>query len=161
MAHVPLAAGLAQAGPAGPGTGGKDEIDLLHDLHTRLIDTLDGYDKVLEKAEPQVLGVVEEFRGLHGGQAEKVRAMLLELGAGGGSDGSFRGAVNRAVVELRSWFTEIDRNILDVIVDAEKRLLGAFEDVFEASPSVERRARIDQMRGETLLLLTRHAPDRP
>lgn len=162
MTHVPLVSGdpmaaTERAATGGPSTGGQDELLRLHDLHTRLIDMIGGFDKVLEKAEPEFFGVAEEFRTLHHAQAEQVRAMLIGLGAEDGSDGSILGTVNRVVVEMRSWFSEIDRNILDAIAEGERRLIEDFEAALEASPSIERRGRIDRMRGETLMLLRRHA----
>lgn len=159
MTHTPILAGATGA-PTEQPAGDRDEIALLHDLHTRLVDMLDGFDKMLEKAEPEFLGVAADFRGLHRGQAERVCGMLAELGEDGGSDGSILGTVNRAVVEMRSWFTEIGPNILDGIVDDEKRLIGDFDAVIAASASVERRGRLDRMIGETVTLLQRHAPGR-
>ncbi|MCC5973674.1 MAG: DUF2383 domain-containing protein [Rubellimicrobium sp.] len=157
MTNNLILAGAPDAPGDQPG-GEGDEIARLHQLLIRLVDTLDGFDKVLEKAEPEFVGVAEDFCGLHRGQIERVRRMLVDLGEDGGSDGSVLGTVNRAVVEMRSWFTEIGPNILDGIVDGEKRLIEDFDAVIAASPSVERRGSIDQMLGETVALLHRHAP---
>lgn len=161
MAHIPIVPGDATAAEA-PGSrpGPHDEeIARLQDLHTRLIDMLDGYEKVLEKAEPEFVGVITEFQDLHLRQLDRVIALLQELGREPASDGSMMGTVNRAVVEVRSWFDDIGHNVLGAIADGEKRLLGDFDAAIEVTPSVDRRARIDQMRGETVTLLQRHSPD--
>ena len=160
MTDVSIPPAQSTPAPGGPGESSEDELRRLQDLHTRLLDTLDGYDKVLEKAEPDFAALVEEFRTLHTGQTDGVRALLRELGQPLASDGSLMGTVNRAVVEIRSWFDDIGHNVLDGLVDGEKRLLESFEAARDASPSIERRGRIDQMRAETLLLLQRHAPEK-
>ncbi|MCC6001310.1 MAG: DUF2383 domain-containing protein [Pararhodobacter sp.] len=160
MTDIPVPPPGAAAIPGGPEPRPDDEIARLADLHTRLIDTLDGYDKAAEKAEPEFLGVVEEFRALHQGHARVVMAMLSALGHDPEADGSVIGTVNRAVIEVRSWFTEIGHNIMDGIADGEKRVLGDMEAAIAAATSIERRAALDQMRGDTITLLQRHAPDK-
>ncbi|MGY6632837.1 MAG: DUF2383 domain-containing protein [Alkalilacustris sp.] len=155
--HLP---GQGPARSAEPSPRHEEEISRLQDLHTRLVDTKSGFDKVLEKAQPDFAGIAAEFQALHALHAERVRMLLRDLGAEAASDGSLVGTVNRAVVEVRSWFDDIDHNVMDGIVDGEKRLLGEFQAVIAASPSVERRVRMEQMREETLSLLRRHAPEK-
>jgi hypothetical protein len=66
--------------------------------------------------------------------------------------------VNRAVVEIRSWFDEIGHNVMDALVQGERNVLEAFDDAIVASPNPERLAILDQMRVELVRLLQRHAP---
>ena len=164
MTDIPMQQGNARArtdGPTdGPGARGDAEYATLRDLHTRLVDTLAGYDKVVDKAEPEFLAVAHEFRSLHQAQSERVLSMLVGLGGDPGSEGSMLGTVNRAVVEVRSWFDDIGHNVISALVDGEKRLLEDFKAAKAASPSVERRGMLDQMCGETITLLQRHAPGR-
>lgn len=160
MTDIPVPPSGAAAIPGGPGPRQDDEIARLADLHTRLIDTLDGYDKAAEKAESEFLGVVEEFRALHQRHAQQVIAMLAALGHNPDPDGSVIGTVNRAVIEVRSWFSEIGHNIMDGIADGEKRVLEELDAAIAAATSIERRAELDQMRGDTITVLQRHAPDK-
>ena len=160
MADISMPLGGARDLTGGPSPRDDEEYARLNDLHTRLVDTLAGYDKVVEKAEPEFIGIAEEFRGLHQGHSERVLSMLLGLGRDPGSEGSMLGTVNRAVVEVRSWFDDIGHNVIDALVDGEKRLLEDFKAARAASPSVERRGLLDQMCSETITLLQRHAPGR-
>ena len=86
--------------------------------------------------------------------------MLVGLCGDPGSNESMLGTVNRAVVEVRSWFDDIGHNVIDALVDGEKRVLEDFKTAKAASPSVERRGVLDQMCGGITMLLHRHAPDR-
>jgi hypothetical protein len=155
---IPMSPGDAVAGTGGETPQSGDERARLADLHTRLIDTIDGYAKVIEKAEPEIVAIAEEFRDLHQGQAEKIGALLTAMGHDTSDSGSILGMVNRAAVEVRSWFGDIGHNVMDAIAEGETRVIEAFEDAIVASPSIERIAILEQMRGEIITLLQRHAP---
>lgn len=159
MTDIPMPPGGASGQPAQPSPRSEEEIEKLEELHTLLIDTIAGYDKVLEKAEPEFVGTAEAFRGLHATQVERVAKMLRDLGGEIDAQGSFFGTINRGVVEMRSWIDDIGHNILGALVDGEKRVIDAFEDVILVSPSVERRGALEQMQGQIKLMLQRHAPD--
>lgn len=159
MTDIPVPPGSASGQPAQPSPRSEEEIEKLEHLHTLLIDTIAGYDKVLEKAEPEFVGTAEAFRGLHVTQVERVGRMLRDLGGEIDAQGSFFGTINRSVVEMRSWFDDIGHNILGALVDGEKRVVDSFEDVILVSPSVERRGEMERMQGEIKLLLHRHASD--
>lgn len=134
------------------------ETEALAELHTRLIDTIAGYDKVLEKAEPEFKPVAAEFRALHIRHAAAVAEMLASDGHDPEQDGSVFGTVNRAVVELRSWFDAISHNILDALANGETHVLEAFDEAIGACVSCPERQRIlAEQRAELALLLDRHA----
>ena len=157
----PVAAGRADSPRADSGGSPprhEQEIEALVELHTRLLDTLDGYDKIIEKAEPEFQAVAEEFAALHRGQSRRIAAMLVELGQEPDGDGSVFGSVNRAMVEVRSWFDDIGHNVMDALRQGEKHVHDGFEAAIAASPSVERRGRLEIMRKELLGLMERHAP---
>lgn len=158
MTDMPLHPGGVRAATGGPSPRSDDERVRLADLYTCLIDTLQGYEKVVEKAEPEFVGTAEAFRVLHQGQAERVAAMLADLGHTTKEEGSFFGMVNRAVVEVRSWFDDIGHNVMDALVSGERNVLEAFDDAIVATTHPERLAILDQMRGDLVALLHRHAP---
>lgn len=157
MTDIPFPPGGSDGRPHDPAPRGEDELQKLQDLHTLLIDTIAGYDKVLEKAEPEFVGIAEAFRGVHVTQAERVAALATAMGGETDDDGSFFGTVNRSVIEIRSWFDDIGHNILDALADGEQRVIDSIDAAIEASPSVERRGVLQQMRSEITLLLGRHA----
>lgn len=138
----------------------NEEISKLHNLHVLLTDTVTGYDKIIEKAQPEFVEVAQAFRGAHVAQAKIVSDMLVAMGAEVDEDGSFFGLVNKTVVEVRSWFDEISHNIIDAMADGEKRVIEAIEDAIEASPSPERRSILENMKSEIKALLHRYAPDK-
>jgi len=157
IAYPPGALSGIATGSGGPGPRSEQEIAALAELHTRLIDTLAGYDTLIERAEPDFRQTAEEFQTLHRKQEAAVARLLGALGHDPGRDGSMFGTVNRAVVALRSWFDDIDHNVLDALVQGEKHVLEGFEEAIAASPSVERRGVLAQMRSELVTLLAQHA----
>lgn len=148
---------IADTGSGGPGRH-EQEVARLAELHTRLIDTVEGHDKIAEKAQPEFVAIAEEFRDLHRDQAQRVASMLAGLGHDPGRDGSVFGTVNRAVVEVRSWFDDIGHNVLDAVRQGEKHVHDAYEEAIAASPSIARRATLEAMRQDLVQLVQRHAP---
>ena len=148
---------IADTGSGGPRRQ-EEEVARLAELHTRLIDTVEGHDKIAEKAQPEFVAIAEEFRDLHRDQAHRVASMLAGLGHDPGRDGSVFGTVNRAVVEVRSWFDDIGHNVLDALRQGEKQVHDAYEEAIAASPSVTRRATLEAMRQDLVQLVARHAP---
>ena len=65
MTDIPMPQAGARDLTGGPSPRGDEEYERLRDLHTRLVDTLAGYDKVVEKAEPDFVEVAHEFQSLH------------------------------------------------------------------------------------------------
>ncbi len=159
MTDIPMPPGGASGVSRQPTPRSDEEIAKLHNLHVLLTDTITGYDKVLEKAEPEFVEVAQAFRGAHVAQAAIVSDLLAAMGVDVDADGSFFGLVNRTVIELRSWFDEIGHNIIDAIADGEKRVIAAIDDAVAASPSPERRGILEQMKGEIKRLLQTYAPD--
>ncbi len=142
------------------GKGASDKgTPALAELHTRLLDTIAGYDKVLEKAQPEFTAIAAEFRSLHVRQAERVAKMLRAAGHEPPKDGSFFGRVNRAVVELRSWFDDISTNIMDALVAGEKHVLEAFDDAITATTVPGNAEVLRQERADLVALLDRYAPE--
>ncbi len=141
-----------------PSANRDPEVAALAELHTRQLDTIAGYDKVLEKAEPAFRPVAAEFRALHIRQAAAVAEMLEGDGHDPSQDGSFFAHVNRAVVEIRSWFDEISDTIMDALVNGEKHVLEAYDQAIDAvTVCAERKRVLAEHRAELALLLARHA----
>lgn len=153
MTDISIPPGGAPDRTGGPSRRDDTEIATLRDLHTRLVDTLQGYTAVVEKAAPEFVAIVWEIRGLHQRQAGRVQAMLLELGDDPRCNAFVFGPVNRAVIEVRGRSDDVRPRIIDVLVDGERRLLADFKAAIAASSSVERCGMLDQMCREIIMLL--------
>lgn len=135
----------------------RDLRAALAELDTRLVDTLAGFDKVIEKAEPGFRPVAAEFRALHIRQRAAVATVLDSLGHDPDADGSAFGTVNRAVVTLRSWFDSIDHSIMDALVQGEKHVLEAYDNAIACAPDAAHRRMLTDDRRALVDLLDRHA----
>lgn len=158
MTDIPIPPGGASGITPDPSPRSDAEIEKLHDLHVLIVDTITGFDKIIEKAEPDFLEIAQAFRGVHVTQAAQVADMLAAMGAPLDQDGSVFGLVNKTVITVRSWFDDIGHNILGAIADGENRVIATIEDTIKVSPSPERRGMLEQMRGEIKKLLNRYAP---
>jgi hypothetical protein len=138
---------------------GEPETKALAELHTRLLDTIDGFDTILARAEPEFRPIAAEFRSLHIHQAGSVASMLETDGHDLSRDGSMFGAVNKAVVTMRSWFDDISVNIMDAVVNGEKHVLEAYDDALQRVGEDERRRLLSEDRAKLVGLLDRHASD--
>jgi len=138
-------------------TGPVTETDALVELHTRLLDTIQGFDTILEKSEPEFKPVAAEFRALHIHQAATVASMLETDGHDPSRDGSMFGSVNKMVVTVRSWFDDISVNIMDSVVHGEKHVLEAYDNALPHASDAERRRQLDEDRAALVALLDRHA----
>ncbi len=140
-----------------PGTadGGSDALAA---LHVRTVDTLTGYAKMVEKAEPGFRDIAEEFRALHARHADQLARMLIASGRESDPAGSFMGTVNRTVIATRAFFDQIDADLLTSIHDGEQHVMTAFATALEHSPTAENTIRLSEMRDELAALLARHQP---
>jgi hypothetical protein len=129
----------------------------LAELHTRLLDTIEGYDKILDLAEPEFARIAGDFRDLHARQADSVAAMLCEDGHDPAQDGSIFGRVNRAAVALRAWFDDISTNVMDSLVEGEKHVLEAMDAAIASAREAERRRILNRQRADLVAMLDRHA----
>jgi hypothetical protein len=130
----------------------------LAELRTQHLDTLAGYDKLLEIAEPEFRQIAADFRALHIRHSELLAALLIAEGHDPSQDGSIFGRVNRAVLVLRAWFDDISTNLWDALVEGEMRVLEATDEAIEAALDLRQRRVLLEMRVELVTLLERHAP---
>jgi hypothetical protein len=102
-------------------------LDAIATVHTRTVDTLTGYAKMVEKADPAFRPVAEAFRALHARHADTLARMLSDHGRAPDLDGSFMGTVNSTVVTLRAMFDDIDADVLTSVHNGEEHVLDAFD----------------------------------
>lgn len=123
------------------------------DLHTRTVDALKGYVKMLEKAEPEFRPVVQRFHDLHARHATALATIVGALGGTVDEDGSFMGTINETVVSLRAFFDEIDEDVMDSVRSGEDHVLKAFDGALEFGLPADHQAAILAMREELVALL--------
>lgn len=139
-------------------TAAAKSLDALIDLHTSSVDTLHGFQKMAEKAEPSFAPTAELFCALHGRHVARLDNMVREMGAVPDADGSFMGLVNKTVVTLRAAFDAIDSDVMDQVRSGEQNVINAFDHAIAASLPQGHLTALEQMKTELTSLLheTRH-----
>ncbi len=103
--------------------------DALADLHTALIDALDGYDKAIEKSDAaETTALFRQMQGLHRSAHSDIHTVLGAHGLKPDDDGSFMGSVHKAVISVRAAFTGIDAGSLDAFASGEESILKKYDD---------------------------------
>lgn len=148
------------SGPPGPDNGKgpeNDGLDRLAEVHTRVLDTIGGFQKLIEKAEPEFAPIAQAFHDMHARHEREVAAYLSKAGRNPQDDGSFFGSVNKAVVEMRSWFTDIDHNAMEQVKEGEKHVLEAYHEARDSAQSIEANAILMRHTEEIDRLMSEHA----
>jgi Domain of unknown function (DUF2383) len=153
--------------PAATALSLADTNDARHDaahpealiaLYDRTVDSLRGFVKMVEKAEPSFRDTAERFRSLHARHAGDLARMLADRGAEAKADGSIMGLVNEAVVSFRAFFDDIDEDVMDQVRSGEGWVLTAFDEALAEMDREDDSAKLREMRAELATLLddTRH-----
>lgn len=106
-------------------------IDTLLDIHTATHDVLKGYREMVARAKPDVESVIRRLTEMHERHAAEQHAELLRLREAHKDGSSLRGAVNKVMVILRDWLSDIDRDILPAVRDGEESLRGHYDKALE------------------------------
>lgn len=102
-------------------------IDALHDVHTATNDVLKGYREMLARAEPDIHPVIRRLTEMHERHTTELAVELDRMQAAYKDDTSLQGSVNRAVVILRDWVSNLDRDALPAVRDGEKSLRDEYD----------------------------------
>ena len=100
--------------------------DALHDVHTATNDVLKGYREMSARAEPDIQTVLARLITMHEKHAAEQMAALAQLRAASQDDTSFQGTVNKVVVMLRDWLTDLDRGVLPAVREGEEALRNEY-----------------------------------
>ena len=116
-------------------------IDALHDIHTATNDVLKGYREMAARAEPDIQAVIRRLTALHERHAAEQSAELARLRDTGKDDTSLQGTVNKVVVMLRDWLTNLDRDVLPAVREGEESLRKQYDKALDdervsANPAV-------------------------
>jgi Domain of unknown function (DUF2383) len=156
---TPSLAGMMLDGtPVEPSAGVTDPAEPLARLHTRTVDALKGFVKMVENAQPDFRPVVQRFHDVHVRHADEISRLLTARGMTVDADGSFMGTVNETVIGLRAFFNEIDVEAMSSVRSGERHVLNAFDEVLEAGLEAHENVKIATMRADLAQLLheTRH-----
>lgn len=136
---------------------GGEPVKLIAEVHTRVLDTIAGFDKMVEKAEPDFQPMAEAFLSMHKAHERVLSDYLRRHGHDISGDGSLFGAVNRGIIEARSWFENVDDAMIDRVVAGEKHVLEAYETARAGGQSIEANAFLTRQMEDINLMLNRHA----
>lgn len=124
-----------------------ETLQKTRDLKVAMDDALEGYEKMLEKAEPSFRPTVSSLLEQHRAARQEIAGLLRERGAGTDGDGSFMGAVHKTVVTLRSVVDDPDGDWIPGILDGEQRNLDKYDDaIAEAAADPAVRATLSKHR---------------
>ena len=144
--------------PGEPPEPERSAEELLVEVHTRIVDTISGFEKMVEKAEPEFRPVAENFLEMHRKHEAELAAHLASIGHEPQQDGSIFATVNRAVVAVRSWFEDVSDNIMDRVAQGERHLIEAYDAARAASQSIEANAILTRQSAEIDALMAKHHP---
>ncbi len=106
-------------------------IDALHDIHTATNDVLKGYREMSARAEPEIQSVMQRLTDLHERHAAEQEAELVRLRDAGKDDSSLQGTVNKVVVMVRDWVSDLDRDALPAVRNGEKSLRDKYDEALQ------------------------------
>ena len=111
-------------------------IEALHDVHTATNDVLNGYREMEQRAQPEIQAVIRRLTDMHQRHATEQQAELLRLRDAGQVDSSLQGTLNKVVVILRDWLSDLDEEVLPAVRKGEQSLLEEYDKVLK-DPEVQ------------------------
>ncbi|WP_237065250.1 DUF2383 domain-containing protein [Loktanella sp. M215] len=105
----------------------NDVRHVLHTIHAATNDVLAGYETMLDRADPDILPIIEDLSNLHRCHAMEQEDALQGLQDTGDGDATVRGTVNKAVVTLRDWVAGLDADALPAVREDEEALMDIYD----------------------------------
>jgi uncharacterized protein (TIGR02284 family) len=106
-------------------------MDTLHDIHTATNDVLKGFREMSTRAEPEIQPVIRQLTDMHEQHAAEQASALARLRAEVRDDSSLQGTVNKVVVIVRDWLSDLDRDVLPAVRQGEESLLDEYAKALE------------------------------
>ena len=106
-------------------------IKALHEIHTATNDVLKGYREMMVRAEPDIQTVIRRLTEMHLRHASEQKDELARLRHAGQEDSSLQGTVNKVVVILRDWLTDLDRDVLPAVRKGEESLRDQYDNALD------------------------------
>lgn len=119
-------------------------VDTLHDVHTATNDVIKGYREMSARAQPDIQAVISRLTQMHERHAAEQTAELSRLRENDEDDSSLQGTVNKVVVILRDWVSNLDRDVLPAVRDGEESLRKEYVEALDDDtlPSTSSMARL-------------------
>ena len=111
-------------------------IEALHDVHTATNDVLKGYREMEARAQPDIRAVIRRLTDMHQQHAAEQESELARLRDNRQDDSSLQGTLNKVVVILRDWLSNLDQDVLPAVRKGEESLLGEYNKALNA-PGVQ------------------------
>ena len=125
---------------------GTTAIGSLHDVHTATNDVLKGYREMAARAEPEIQLIIDRLKAMHQKHASEQEAELSRHNESNEDDSSFQGTINKAVVVMRDWISQLDRDVLPAVRMGEESLRDKYKEAIEAVTSKSHPAVEDLLR---------------
>jgi hypothetical protein len=109
----------------------SSDIETLQDIHTATNDVLKGYREMSARAQADIAPVVSRLVALHERHADEQAALLAGSPEAEIGDTSLQGAVNKAVVVMRDWLSDLDRDALPAVRKGEEALREKYADALK------------------------------
>ncbi|MEM1365197.1 MAG: PA2169 family four-helix-bundle protein [Pseudomonadota bacterium] len=110
----------------------NDRKDALKSLYTRLIDSRDGYQQLLENAEQSAhKAIFVDMIERRTANSAEIKSYLVNLGEPVDDDGSLLAAAHRLWVDAKAWISDGDDAIMQELIRGEESLLKAYDEAIE------------------------------
>ena len=104
-------------------------------VHTRVLDVIRGYEQLVERAEPDLRPLAARMLALHRAHHGELHLMLEGRGHAPDDSGSFMSLVQENVMRVRSWFDDMDRELIPRIREGEESLVEIYDEAIDAAPA--------------------------
>ena len=104
-------------------------------LFDTLIDVNDGYDELIARAEPSVRGMLKDLSDQHKHDIAEIETTAKSSGIEVDRSGTLMGDVQKAVVRVRDWLTDIDANVLEAVAHGEENVVSSYNSAIKSLPS--------------------------
>ena len=103
-------------------------VAAISSLITDIVDAVNGYETMVEKAEDELKPKVEKLLALHRENAAQLMEIYSEKGGNPDQAGSMMGIVHTAVANARDITGTLDASALDEIIRGEERILTQYDE---------------------------------
>lgn len=106
-------------------------IEASHDIHTATNDVLKGYLELRARAEPEIQTVIGRLTAMHQQHASEQESEHLRLRDSGNNDSSLQGTMNKIVIVVRDWVSDLDRDVLPAVRMGEESLSDKYSQALD------------------------------
>lgn len=104
----------------------------LQSLFDTLIGISQGYEAMIERAEPSVRAYVADFSQQHDRDIREIERIASEEGFELDHSGTVMGNVHKTAVKLRDLFSDIDKGAMQAVADGEENVVKRYDDAIKS-----------------------------